>query len=364
MLRKYSCSGIRFVTGFSGRYFLKNNDIFETESNKKVNTFIRDSEEYLELILLCEKVVLKKAVAVCLASKRPMFIHSDIPLLDVLYVDGDRRNTNPENLIWKFPEEGIRIGKSDFRIIPGLTRYAINEKGWLYSRIVDKYVSSYIDNSGYVMFGVNPDIGQRTIVGQHRLLCLAFKPYPENVDGLDVNHINGIKNCNTLSNLEWASRKRNSQHAYQNGLRTDNIPVLIKNIFTGEVRQFYSIEEASRSIGIDSECMRERIATDGRRVYYPGILFKTKDSNSEWMNIESPVDAVLNSRAPIPLIIENIENKEVTVVKNMSEAARVTDIPLWKMYKIMLPRTPVTENGFIISYPSFENTAKSFFTEM
>lgn len=50
----------------------------------------------------------------------------------------------------------------------------------------------------------------------HRLVASAFL---ENPNGFDqVNHLNGIKEDNRLSNLEWATNYQNRRHAVENGL--------------------------------------------------------------------------------------------------------------------------------------------------
>ena len=50
----------------------------------------------------------------------------------------------------------------------------------------------------------------------HRLVAKAFIPNPNNYS--QVNHIDGNKKNNTISNLEWVSAAQNTKHAWDTGL--------------------------------------------------------------------------------------------------------------------------------------------------
>jgi hypothetical protein len=54
----------------------------------------------------------------------------------------------------------------------------------------------------------------------HRLVAIAFIPNPQNKP--EVNHIDGDRFNNCVSNLEWVTSSENKQHAYDTGLK---IPV-------------------------------------------------------------------------------------------------------------------------------------------
>jgi len=69
-----------------------------------------------------------------------------------------------------------------------------------------------LNNRGYHSVG----ICRKTFM-VHRLVALAFIPNPENKPF--VNHLDGNKLNNHVSNLEWCTAKENNLHARNTGLR-------------------------------------------------------------------------------------------------------------------------------------------------
>lgn len=79
----------------------------------------------------------------------------------------------------------------------------------------------------------------------HRLVAKAFIPNPDNKS--DVNHINGDKSDNRVSNLEWMTRTENLYHAMRTGLHDNpEKPVVGVCKETGRVVEFVSSSEAAR----------------------------------------------------------------------------------------------------------------------
>lgn len=69
----------------------------------------------------------------------------------------------------------------------------------------------------------------------HKLVANAFIPNPENKP--EVNHIDGNKLNNNISNLEWVTRKENCQHAWKTGLCEHN-HMILKTRDYSKLRQF------------------------------------------------------------------------------------------------------------------------------
>lgn len=100
--------------------------------------------------------------------------------------------------------------------ISNFPNYTISINGEVVNTSTGLPKSSWLGANGYYHVDLYHE-GKSTKVAIHRLLALHFLDNPENKRV--VNHIDGNKQNNVLTNLEWATDSENTQHAYDTKLQ-------------------------------------------------------------------------------------------------------------------------------------------------
>ena len=160
------------------------------------------------------------------------------------------------------------------RILDLFSGYTICEDGEVRSRF-GRVVKQQMGGVGYFRVELWRDgVGKKYLV--HRLLAAAFIPNPENKP--QVNHIDGVKANNALSNLEWVTQSENQLHAYRAGLQRGyrkSAPLsdahkkaLCGSRWAGEARcyvaggiEFPTPEAAAAHHGVNRQTVYNRVAS-------------------------------------------------------------------------------------------------------
>lgn len=95
-------------------------------------------------------------------------------------------------------------------------RYAVTTNGMVWSHKRQKFLKAGLVGKGYLAVSICPKGEKSKHRYIHRLVAQAFIPNPDNKP--TVNHKDGNKQNNDISNLEWATQKEQIAHAVSEGL--------------------------------------------------------------------------------------------------------------------------------------------------
>ena len=113
-------------------------------------------------------------------------------------------------------------------------KYEVTEDGLVYSNVgTRKALVGKTTREGYRMVVLTVD-NKKIYKNVHRLVAENFLPNPENKP--EINHKDGDKLNNKVSNLEWCTSSENQEHARDMGLQKYKINIEIAE----EIRELYS----------------------------------------------------------------------------------------------------------------------------
>ena len=98
--------------------------------------------------------------------------------------------------------------------IDGYTLFV--SKSGVVKNIKGKILATRKDKDGYNILRLTLN-GKLIYRRLHRVVALAFIPNKYNKPC--VNHLNGVKSNNNVSNLEWCTHAENNKHMFKTGLR-------------------------------------------------------------------------------------------------------------------------------------------------
>lgn len=148
----------------------------------------------------------------------------------------------------------------EYKIIPFFTNYSISQNGIVINNITKKIIKHKIDRYGYPTTGLVAN-GKKYYPTIHRLVAKTWIENPLKLP--QVNHIDGDKTNNDISNLEWVTAKRNIMHSLETGLNKNTNFVMLENIVTSEKREFISVKSLCRFLDMSPNVLLPLIKFSG-----------------------------------------------------------------------------------------------------
>ena len=94
-----------------------------------------------------------------------------------------------------------------FKVIKEYPLYSVSTEGRIMKNSTRKIMKPSIKPNGYMSINLFTVDGRRKKELVHRLVALTFIPNDEHLPA--VNHIDRVRNNNSVSNLEWVTHKEN-----------------------------------------------------------------------------------------------------------------------------------------------------------
>jgi hypothetical protein len=157
------------------------------------------------------------------------------------------------NFRWRYIINNESIINENWKEIPfeilGKNNYFVSDLG-RFKNNKNIIKTNYSNDSGYIRIAIN-----KKLYLLHRLIALTFLENPQNKEF--VNHKDGNKLNNSLSNLEWATCLENNLHKINNGMSncTKKIIQYDQNMMT--LKEHNSIVECAKELHISSSCISD-----------------------------------------------------------------------------------------------------------
>lgn len=164
-------------------------------------------------------------------------------------------------------QKGARA-KETWVSVYGFPKYEVNQYGEIRHKERKKILKYWVGTGGYCYIGLLDNEGKRHSKRVHVLVLMSFHPVNKKEwfdTQFTVNHIDGNKQNNCLSNLEWCSLGDNLKHAFRLGLV--NITWNKKVICLDNNKIFDSVTEATLFAGGKKAWAISRVC-QGKRSQY------------------------------------------------------------------------------------------------
>lgn len=204
----------------------------------------------------------------------------------VHHKDKNKQNNNADNLEWVTAQEhaNILIHKrkkqessnyyteefnQDWKQYPEFPNYWVHKDG----RVVNEKTRKILipnERNGYlrINFCINKKNHKRSL---HRILYETFNgPIPE---GMFIDHIDGNRSNNSLSNLRLVTQSDNMKSAMKNG-HSGQIPILQFTMEGEFIQEFPTIQAAADAVGVTHAAIRSALNHGGRSA---GFRWKKKN---------------------------------------------------------------------------------------
>lgn len=286
---------------FGKRLYIHDDSIIDIKEVVTLPIFVNEKKEKFFILPLDNKTVQINYGLFLLYINDSFYLPCELwNKVKVGFLDNDLTNYDLKNLYLIYPKEGIRCDLKNkiiehfedkvFYYIPSFERNIINKN----ADIINIDTLEVVSVSGLKLSGENNQTYPYVVLTNnkikttrllHRINAITFLNPPLGYPNLVVDHINGKKYDFRLDNLEWVTSKENNVRAVETGLRSDNKRLIVKDMVTGEIKEYFSITEMARQFGVHPQYVVDGMKNKNQ-TYKKRYIIKSVNDERPWEYFE------------------------------------------------------------------------------
>lgn len=159
---------------------------------------------------------------------------------------------------------------------------SVYDNGSIFNNKTNRFIGTTIQKDGYIKISHQ---GKQIVA--HRIIWI--NKYGSIEDGLEINHKDGCKSNNNISNLELTTSTENQEHAYKNKLKLPQVGELngfakFKDEEVIQIRKRYSkgnetLLSLANEFNVTKTCISDIV--NGKVYKHLPVLIKPKQSNDK-----------------------------------------------------------------------------------
>ena len=212
---------------------------------------------------------------------------------------------------------------NEFKQIPDFPEYEINTLGVVRNINTKKISKPHLTFRGYEKYHLKSPNGRFKAALTHRLLMNTFKPN-DDANTLTIDHVDGDKRNNSLSNLEWVTAQENIHRAALQGKygHSRTTPIETYNPYTKVITHYDSMSECRDALSLGRSSLRYRLSKGEDHVFPEGLQYRVA-TGSEWETPnENPDHAIHDNGTSKRCMLLDVFTGEVIQFNQLQEFAQ------------------------------------------
>ena len=248
------------------------------------------------------------------------------------------------------------MNDNEFKQIPDFPEYEINTLGVVRNIDTKKISKPHLTFRGYEKHHLRSPNGKFKAPLTHRLLMNTFKP---NADAniLTIDHVDGNKLKNSLTNLEWVTARENIHRAALQGKYGHNhiTPIETYNPYTKVITHYNSMSECKDALELGRSSLKYRLLKGEHHVFPEGLQYRVATNGSTWKTPnENPDYAIRDNGTSKQCMLLDVFTNEVMHFSQLQELAQYLHCSPAYISKLMreAKSQPIVLGGYLFKLAS------------